>query len=38
MDFFRVLEAFPDGAHDDEVDAFSGAFEKLISLRRIVLV
>jgi phage terminase large subunit-like protein len=26
---FRVLEGFPDLAHDDEVDACSGALEML---------
>jgi predicted phage terminase large subunit-like protein len=28
-ELFRVLEGFPDVAHDDEVDACSGAFEML---------
>jgi hypothetical protein len=28
-DLFRVLEGFPDLAHDDEVDACSGAYEML---------
>jgi predicted phage terminase large subunit-like protein len=28
-DLFRVLEGFPDLAHDDEVDAWSGALEML---------
>ena len=28
-ELFRVLEGFPDLAHDDEVDACSGAFEML---------
>jgi hypothetical protein len=28
-DLFRVLEGFPDLAHDDEVDACSGALEML---------
>ena len=28
-DLFRVLEGFPDLAHDDEVDACSGALERL---------
>jgi hypothetical protein len=28
-DLFRVLEGFPDLAHDDEADACSGALEKL---------
>jgi predicted phage terminase large subunit-like protein len=28
-DFFRVLEGFPDLAHDDEADACSGALENL---------
>jgi len=27
--FFAELEAFPDGKHDDTVDAFSGAFNEL---------
>ena len=25
-DFFRELENFPDGTHDDQVDSLSGAF------------
>jgi predicted phage terminase large subunit-like protein len=29
--FLRELEAFPDGAHDDQVDAFSGAFNVINS-------
>ena len=29
MDFIRVLENFPVGRHDDEVDALSGAHEML---------
>lgn len=28
-DFFRELENFPDGAHDDQVDALSGAFNSM---------
>jgi predicted phage terminase large subunit-like protein len=28
-ELLRVLEGFPDRAHDDEVDAYSGAFEML---------
>ena len=28
-DFLDELEAFPYGEHDDQVDASSGAFEKL---------
>ena len=28
-EFFRELENFPDGAHDDIVDALSGAFNEL---------
>ena len=28
--FLRTLHAFPDGAHDDEVDASSGAFNELV--------
>ena len=28
-DFFDEFEMFPDGAHDDIVDATSGAFSKL---------
>lgn len=30
-DFFRELEGFPDGPHDDIVDAFSGAFNMLLT-------
>lgn len=30
-DFFNELEAFPFGAHDDQVDAASGAFNELAS-------
>ncbi len=30
-DFFKELEAFPDGAHDDIVDVLSGAFNELAS-------
>ena len=29
QELFRVLEGFPDLAHDDEVDACSGALEML---------
>lgn len=29
-DFLRELENFPDGANDDQVDAFSGAFNALL--------
>ena len=36
-EFFRVLESFPDGGHDDEVDALSGAHQVLSSGRRIFL-
>jgi predicted phage terminase large subunit-like protein len=28
--FLRTLHSFPDGAHDDEVDAASGAFNELV--------
>jgi predicted phage terminase large subunit-like protein len=35
-DFLRVLENFPTGKHDDEVDALSGAYE-MISSGRVVL-
>jgi len=28
-DFFNELELFPDGINDDQVDALSGAFDKL---------
>jgi hypothetical protein len=28
-EFLRVLENFPAGQHDDEVDALSGAYENL---------
>ncbi|GAF75227.1 unnamed protein product, partial [marine sediment metagenome] len=31
-DFLNELEAFPMGSHDDQVDAASGAFEKLTSV------
>jgi hypothetical protein len=30
---FRVLEGFPDSAHDDEVDACSGALEMLTQMK-----
>lgn len=33
-DFFDELELFPDGEHDDQVDALSGAFNKLTSHKR----
>jgi hypothetical protein len=29
--FFEELEGFPKAAHDDQVDALSGAFNKLLS-------
>lgn len=29
--FFRALEGFPDAAHDDDVDAFAGAFALMTS-------
>lgn len=32
--FLRTLHAFPDGAHDDEVDAASGAFGELVRVVR----
>lgn len=35
-DFLQELETFPFGAHDDQVDAASGAFEKLANDRRII--
>ena len=28
-EFLRVLENFPAGRHDDEVDALSGAYEQI---------
>ena len=31
--FIRELENFPDGAHDDQVDALSGAFNALVEAR-----
>lgn len=37
-DFLNVLENFPSSAHDDDVDALSGAFNKIIAARRIMLV
>jgi predicted phage terminase large subunit-like protein len=35
--FLRELENFPEGAHDDQVDALSGAFNSLLNVRRILL-
>lgn len=32
--FLRTLHAFPDGAHDDEVDGASGAFNDLVKVVR----
>lgn len=32
--FLRTLHAFPDGAHDDEVDAAAGAFQELAKTPR----
>lgn len=32
QEFINELEAFPEGGHDDQVDALSGAFEKLSSV------
>jgi predicted phage terminase large subunit-like protein len=37
-DFFSELESFPEGSHDDQVDAASGAFKKLISMKQIIIV
>lgn len=34
-EFMRVLENFPEGLHDDEVDALSGAFDILVEGRRV---
>ena len=34
-DFFRVLENFPAGSHDDEVDGLSGAHQTLSTARKI---
>ncbi len=31
--FLDELEAFPNGVHDDQVDAFSGAFKAIIDIR-----
>jgi predicted phage terminase large subunit-like protein len=36
-EFLRVLENFPMGGHDDEVDALSGAFELLIAGRTVIV-
>jgi predicted phage terminase large subunit-like protein len=36
-EYLRVLENFPEGLHDDEVDATSGAFELLIAGRSILV-
>jgi hypothetical protein len=33
-ELFRVLEGFPDLAHDDEVDACSGALDWKCSIRK----
>ena len=30
-DFLKELDMFPDGAHDDQVDAFSGAVNRLLT-------
>jgi len=35
-DFLSELETFPFGAHDDQVDAASGAFEKLANDDRVI--
>jgi predicted phage terminase large subunit-like protein len=35
--FVRELENFPDAAHDDQVDALSGAFNALTNYRRILV-
>lgn len=35
--FVRELENFPDAAHDDQVDALSGAFNALTAFRRILV-
>jgi predicted phage terminase large subunit-like protein len=35
--FLRELENFPDGNHDDQVDATSGAFDALVSYRPILV-
>jgi predicted phage terminase large subunit-like protein len=36
--FLAELEQFPKGGHDDQVDAFSGAFNWLTAVRRVALV
>jgi predicted phage terminase large subunit-like protein len=36
-EFLRVIENFPEGKHDDEVDGLSGAFERLTAGRSILL-
>jgi predicted phage terminase large subunit-like protein len=38
QDFLRELENFPQGNHDDQVDALSGAYEHLATYRKIILV
>jgi predicted phage terminase large subunit-like protein len=35
--FLRELHSFPDGAHDDMVDASSGAYARLTQARRLVI-
>lgn len=32
-EFIRELEAFPEGGHDDQVDAFANAFAALINAK-----
>ena len=34
-DFINELRLFPKGTHDDQVDAASGAFNKLVNKRKI---
>jgi phage uncharacterized protein (putative large terminase), C-terminal domain len=36
-DFFVELESFPEGAHDDQVDAASGAFKYLSNVRKLLM-
>jgi predicted phage terminase large subunit-like protein len=33
-DFMTELENFPEGSHDDQVDAFSGALNHLSDIKR----
>lgn len=36
--YITELESFPEGSHDDQVDASSGAFKALVNAREIIMV